>query len=869
MKSILSLTAILLLTILGHHTHAQERDLDNLDHKKKHDVAHSMLEKGSYYNAINHLQELVKENPKNKKYLTKLADAYFMSRDYVNAEIWYHKAVEMDGKITTTSLYKLAESQKYNAKYADAKANFKLFFDSKYKDSRGEKYKTYAENEIESCEFALQHVNDTVKTDIKHLGDTINSAYTDFSPSMLDDSTLVFASLQADSVLTYGHDEVHFNHTKLYKSQLHGEEWTHPEQIDKVNTLFENNANGSLSSDGKRFYFSRCYENLSHKMICNIYVSEIDEKGNFGKPKKLPANINKGGHNNTQPVVAKHKLDKGGEQEVLYFVSDRTGGKGGLDIWYAAMLPEGKFKNPINLGKDINTVRDEITPYYDSLSGNLYFSSNYHYGFGGYDIFRSKGQMITWSKAYNVGIPYNSNVDDTYYIFNKKQNKGFFVSNRIGGINLKSPTCCDDIYGYTQTKPLLLVAHTYDKASKALIQSAKEIIFNQSSGKQNDTIKLYDNIEGQYLYSKLIAKEIYPANRNNGYAVSSIDSGKVIENAYFTIDEYGEVKNSQLLYSKDSISATRIEDSRFDIISINIFIQKDANKTPLVIAQKVFDEKEKYFTNNNLKDSITVVKNTLVDSVSIAKNKVTNTLSDEQIVTKNTLNNTQSIAKKTNKISDVKQLATTNIQDTTSNLKSTTVNETKPKVEANATKLKAVTKINKLKNVKRAVVTHDIASEAETISNTSNIDSVITYTNALSSEKNVYKEELHDIKLVVHFDFNEVSYINSHKKTLDSVADFLIRNPQVVLHVEAHTDNVGSEQYNKDLSYKRSKTIVAYFAHLGISRDRVIPKWFGENSPMLPNQNPDGTDNEHNRLKNRRAELKFYNYKKKPKTKKK
>jgi outer membrane protein OmpA-like peptidoglycan-associated protein len=842
MKFIFSISIILL--IINFQIFSQDRDVENLHHSKRHDVAKHLVEKGSYYNAIAYLESLAKEHPKNKKYLNKLAEAYFMSRDYKNAEIWYNKIVELDAKLITSALYKLAETQKYNAKYSEAKANFQLFFDSKYRDSRGEKYKAFSENEIQSCEFALQHLKDTVKTNITHLGDSINSAYSDFSPSMLNDSTLVFASLQSDSILTYEHEEVHFNHTKLYKSQINNNDWTSPVQIENINSIFENNANGCLSSDGKKFYFSRCFEDIKHKMICHLYVSELDKNGKFGKAKKLPKNINKGNYSSTQPVVAKHKLDKGGEQEVLYFVTDRSGGKGGLDIWYTVILPKSKFKwytvispkikykNPINLGKEINSIRDEITPYYDSLSGNLYFSSNFHFGFGGYDIFRSKGQLITWTKPNNALLPYNSNVDDTYYIFNKNQNRGFLVSNRIGGINLKSETCCDDIYGYIQPKPLLLVAHTYDKETKGLLKNATEIIIDKSNEKTNDTLKSYNNIEGQYLYNKLIAKEIYSANKNNGYNVISIDSNKVIENSFFNINENGEVINAKVTNDEDSISATRIIDSRYDIISINVFIHKDSKKTPIVIEQKSFDEKEKYFISNTLKDS-TEIKNNKISSIASQeikeeKNILVNNQSNEKLVIKSI--DSSVVENKINKLKNIKATS----KDT-----STIISHL----------IKDIKKINKHKNIKKQSVEHIDAS---------NSDSIVEV-----FKKEIALAPVPDIIMIVYFEYNDPEFISHHSKLLDSIADFLKQNSHVNLSVESHTDNIGNKEFNMELSKKRAQSIVTYIDSKGISKKRVKAKWFGEMDPSLPNQNEDGTDNEQNRYKNRRAELKFYHYKKK------
>jgi hypothetical protein len=144
-------------------------------------------------------------------------------------------------------------------------------------------------------------------------------------------------------------------------------------------------------------------------------------------------------------------------KEILYFASNRTGGRGGMDLWYVErpLSATGNvFASPINLGPNINTMGDEMTPYFSAGEGTLYFSSNGQTSIGGFDIFTSKGDLSTWAPADNLGLPYNSPADDYYYIKHNDGEGGFLVSNRIVA-GEKLTTKDDDIF---EIKSKLVVA---------------------------------------------------------------------------------------------------------------------------------------------------------------------------------------------------------------------------------------------------------------------------------------------------------------------------------------------------------------------------------------------------------------------------
>jgi hypothetical protein len=152
----------------------------------------------------------------------------------------------------------------------------------------------------------------------------------------------------------------------------------------------------------------------------------------------LKKEINVIGTNNTMPLITKLN-----GEEVLFFASDREGTKGGLDIWYAFPEGENRFRTITNVSA-INSIDNELSPWLDTSENRLYFSSSWHYGFGGQDVFYSKINGNKFAAPTNAGLPINSPANDQYYF---KHNDTVYVSsNRIGSYYSKNPTCCSDIF---------------------------------------------------------------------------------------------------------------------------------------------------------------------------------------------------------------------------------------------------------------------------------------------------------------------------------------------------------------------------------------------------------------------------------------
>jgi hypothetical protein len=226
----------------------------------------------------------------------------------------------------------------------------------------------------------------------------------------------------------------------MAKSSVRG--WSKARELDtKINDRETHNANIAFTKDYNKVFFTRSKSDDNHKLQSDIYTSE-NISGKWQKSVKLPDPINMKGYTSTQPYFLEND-----DYSILFFVSDRPGGFGKMDIFYS-IYKDNKFQDPVNLGSIINTPGEDITPFYHQPTKTLYFSSDWHKGLGGYDIFYSKGELNIWAKPENIGYPINSSSNDMYFTITDVDNDGFLTSNRPGSLFIKSATCCNDIYSY-------------------------------------------------------------------------------------------------------------------------------------------------------------------------------------------------------------------------------------------------------------------------------------------------------------------------------------------------------------------------------------------------------------------------------------
>jgi OOP family OmpA-OmpF porin len=107
----------------------------------------------------------------------------------------------------------------------------------------------------------------------------------------------------------------------------------------------------------------------------------------------------------------------------------------------------------------------------------------------------------------------------------------------------------------------------------------------------------------------------------------------------------------------------------------------------------------------------------------------------------------------------------------------------------------------------------------------------------------------------VNFEFDKADLTPESIPILEHAVKVLNAQPSTLVAVDGHTDAKGSFEYNDKLSYRRAGTVYDYLIAAGIKSERLVFRGFGENVPVAPNENSDGSDNPEGRAENRRVEL--------------
>ncbi|MBL7806854.1 MAG: OmpA family protein [Saprospiraceae bacterium] len=388
---------------------------------------------GNPYAAAELYERYLSENKQDKQIQAKVAKLNFDLRDYEKAEKGFSRLVNRDRKLEFTELkYWLALSMKYNGKYAEATDMFNQYIEN----GADEGLKKKAKLEIAGCELARK-MKQPENVIIANLGKTANNPQTDGSPSY-SSGELYFTSIRSKEVVVLNGKEGDW-HSKVYTTTKSGAEYGEPEPLGtQINREGWHQGNVSITGDGKTMYFTRVELTEKGQDIgaSKIFVSQKGSDGWGGANEATGVNGD---------FIAKHPCE--GElfgEKVLFFVANMPGGKGGFDIYYAPKKGDNMFGLPVNLGGVINSEGDEASPFYQD--GKLFFSSNGRPNIGGYDVYESQWNGSVWSEPKILPMGINTSVDDLHYSRSADGFTGFLQSNRPGPNNLKSKTCCDDVY---------------------------------------------------------------------------------------------------------------------------------------------------------------------------------------------------------------------------------------------------------------------------------------------------------------------------------------------------------------------------------------------------------------------------------------
>ena len=461
--------------------------------RKDSKMAAQLAKQGRFAESAEKYEAAWKEKNKKTEFIEKAGEYYALVRDYKRAAEAYRNI--KDNSDFPLARYFFARALKQDGQYTEASQEFSEFVNS-YKGKDKTSLTEVIQNEIKGCEMAQQFLKNAGKTPIQfaRLSNLVNSSEADFAPIPFADDILYYSSTISGRAV-------------IYRTQKSNGSWSKGVLPAGIPTMKEKNVcNGSFGADGKRFYFTECGGSNTDDLsaTCKIYVI-IKNDNTWSSPIKLRDNINVTNANVSQPFSTQL-----GDKEILYFSSDVSGGNGKMDIWQTTRnITAGDldFSTPTNLGSGVNTVGDDITPYFDVSENTLYFSSNALLTTGGFDIFKTKMTNNAWSKPENAGFPYNSNADDYYFVKNKNKTGGFLVSNRVYGKE-KTTTTNEDIFEFSSpTKTLSIRGQVLQKDNSAGLKDTRITLYEVMSNTQKRLLQTKNNVESDYEFALLPDKK--------------------------------------------------------------------------------------------------------------------------------------------------------------------------------------------------------------------------------------------------------------------------------------------------------------------------------------------------------------------------
>lgn len=484
----------------------------NLSWRQHVKLADKLAQQRNYANAADHYEKAWRAKPENLELIYKAGENYAMVRDFKRAADAYSK-IKKENETFDQVGFKYAKSLKQTGQYDSAIREF-IFFINAYQGDDKYVLSEVIQQEIKGCEMAIQQKEVLAEQGVvvDHLSENVNSLESEFAPIAYSDDLLYFSSLKLGKA-------------KIFRSQLIEGKWAQSNVSRGFNTFKDSNfCNGSFSTDNKRFYFTICDEENAPVGLtarCEIYVSSWAEGDNqWTEPVLLSKEINMDVCTNTHPFAV---ID--GEKEILYFASNRKGGKGGMDIWFVERWTVGsntEFGLPRNAGPIVNTIGDEITPFYDVNQSSLYFSSNGHINIGGYDIIQVTGKGAEFSAPTNLGMPINSPADDNYYVHLYEGAQGFFVSNRMFGMD-KVSTTQEDIFSFNvPIQRMMVKGQIYDLSSELPLENV-EVALYEIQENQDARLWVSNNVDnGNYSFQVFANKNYEIRLEKDKYRVKTM-----------------------------------------------------------------------------------------------------------------------------------------------------------------------------------------------------------------------------------------------------------------------------------------------------------------------------------------------------------
>lgn len=518
--------------------------------------ADALFKNYSYLDASKAYEEIL-QNIKNPsaQTLKNAADSYYFISDSRNALKWYKKLYQVQGNNLTDIYYlRYIQSMKAVMDYDEADK-----ITREYLDKKGDK------KEVSRYVAQKKYMDSVAKAKplytIKNLD--INTSKSDFGATFFKDN-IVFTSARdttsfSDKLYTWN-NQPFLNLYFAERNPADGSLFNETVFLPNVMTKYHE-ATASFDNQGKTIYYSTNIVKKNKLVVDEAKVNNFQIIKGSIVDNKLE-NPQKVFFDSDEYSVGHPALSDDGQW--LFFASDMPGGYGETDLYVVKIAADGTMSSPQNLGPNINTIGNEVFPFFQN--GILYFSSDGHYGWGDLDVYESKFLSDgNFSSPKNLGAPINSNKDDFSFIIDKANTNGYFSSNRAGGKG------DDDIYSFVKGKPVCnqsISGMAIDHKTKKPLPEVTIMAYNSFSEVLGET---KTNFEGKYAIEvpcnkvvKMIAAKINYSSDDKTVDTTKENGGEV-RDVNFELSNYDDLVVKKKGVEKVDVNPIYFDYDKYDI----------------------------------------------------------------------------------------------------------------------------------------------------------------------------------------------------------------------------------------------------------------------------------------------------------------
>ncbi|MGY3793786.1 OmpA family protein [Aquimarina sp. 433] len=490
----------------------------------------------AYINARDIYLDVAKKGYSSPDLYRKLADSFYFTGEPEESIEWYEKLISnFSDQIKPEYLFRYAQSLKSAERYNEADTVMERFNSITGNDKRAKSF-------IDKRDYLNFIEMQSGKYDTYTLD--INSEFSDYAPSFDYKGNIVFASSRSKNSKLHEWNKMPF--LDLFSSKINDDNISTKESKKlkgKINSKYHESST-SFTKDGNTMYFTR--NNFTNNklgksrkgvVLLKLYKATfINEK--WTNIEELP--FNSDNYSISHPALSP-------DDKQLFFASDMRGTRGKSDLFVVDILPGGGYGKPRNLGDSINTEGRETFPYV-SNSGQLYFASDGHVGLGGLDVFVAIPKEENSYEVFNVGRPINSPKDDFSFVIDEENRTGYFASNRKGGKGN------DDIYSFKQTEELITSCKEYltgiitDEKTGETIANADVILLDTDGNVINEIKSDYN---GSYNFEVECDKQYIIR-----VAIDGLNPNDII---FRSDNTYETLNNVPINFTKEKLLSTSFE----------------------------------------------------------------------------------------------------------------------------------------------------------------------------------------------------------------------------------------------------------------------------------------------------------------------